>query len=246
LSDRIDTGFDAVLAGEIWNPEPVVTATVTEDPPCPTFSQSDGTNTGPSASTPASVISAEPDAISASASLSPAGVQAAKVLVQLPKGLDWPTLSRLAREVAMNIKEMPDILMEFGLTQTQYDFLEAYNEFYRGALAAACKDWQSPRSTQERLQVEAAAILEDSLLGLGARMQHKGEPLPAAIEAAKLFAKIAGVGEREQSAIPSGERFVINIDLGGDTKVSVGVTPPSAPNVGGDSSGPLPQIDKGS
>jgi hypothetical protein len=151
-------------------------------------------------------------------------LQAAHILVGLPK-LDWPTLSQLAREMAMNLKPKDHIIHDYKLSQVQYDFLEAHNEFYREAFRAACAEWHAPMSTQERIKVEAAAILEDSLLGIGARMQNKGEGLPGVIEAAKLFAKIAEVGERGSGSPSGGERVTINIDLGGDTKVSVAVAP---------------------
>lgn len=132
----------------------------------------------------------------------------------------------------MNLKPRSDILIEYKLSQVQYDFLEENNEYYRNALAAACKEWHAPLSTAERIKVEAAAILEDSMLGLGARMQNKAEGLPGVIEAAKFFGKLAGVGERENGPSAPGERFTINIDLGGDTKVSIGVAP--APSVSGE------------
>lgn len=135
----------------------------------------------------------------------------------------------------MDIKERHTILTDHKLTQVQYDFLEANNEFYRNAYAEACKQWHAPLSTQERIKVEAAAILEDSLLGLGARMQNRAEGLPGVTEAAKLFAKIAGVGEPAGGLVSSSERFIINIDLGGDTKISVGV---------GGTSNSLPDADR--
>lgn len=201
--DPVDTGFDAVLAGEVYAPpEPELTATVNPDPEPPPPAPSPTVDDG----------------------LTPAGVEAAKALVQLPKHLDWPTLAQLAREVAMNIKERGTILQEFSITQVQYDFLEAHNEFYRAALAQACKEWHAPLTTQERIKVEAAAILEDSLLVLGARMQNKGEGLPGVVEAAKLFAKIADVGERSQGQAAPGERFTINIDLGGDKSLVIDTT----------------------
>lgn len=159
--------------------------------------------------------------------LTPAGVQAMKSMVALPH-MDFPALAKLAREVAMDIKERHVILQEFKLTQAQYDFLEANNEFYAQALKAACTEWHAPLTTQERIKVEAAAILEDSLLGLGGRMQSKTEGLPGVIEAAKLFAKIAGVGEREVGQGSPGERFTINIDLGGDQKITVASSPAPA------------------
>lgn len=150
-----------------------------------------------------------------------ATIQATKALVHLPPGLDYPALARLARDMAMDIKERHVILRDHNLTQVQYDFLEAHNEFFKNALSAASIEWHAPLSTAERIKVEAAAILEDSLPGLGARMQNKSEGLPGVIEAAKLFAKVAGVGEREGSSAGTGERFTINIDLGGDAKVTV-------------------------
>ena len=187
-----------MLAGEVWAPpEPEVTATVIDDPlPSP--------------------LAADPKP----AGLTKEGIEAAKALIALPP-ISPSDLAKLAREIAMNIKERPVVFREYGLTQTQYEYLEKYNEFYVAALRAACIEWQGPLSTEERIKIEAAAILEDSLLGLGLRMQNKSEGLPGVIEAAKLFAKIAGVGERAAGAAPSGERFTINIDLGGDAKISV-------------------------
>lgn len=231
--EPIDTGFGDVLAGNVWSePAPVpvggsidyhldqsfdaimaaskqVTATVNPEPPQPAPEPSPTVTDG----------------------LTPAGVQAAKALVHLPP-LTWPDLAKLAREMAMNIKERTVILQEFKLSETQYDFLETYNEFYREAYKAACKEWNAPLSTQQRIEVEAAAILEDSLLILGARMQNKGEGLPGVIEAAKFFGKVARVGERETGPSAPGERFSINIDLGGDKKLTVTATAPAPPDAG--------------
>lgn len=238
----IDTGFDAVIAGEVFkHPEPeVVTATVTTEPPCEVSSAPPaGASTpkpilsSPSTSaTPAPTTSTTTETASApqpplpTAGLTAAGQQAALSLISLPD-LTWPDLSKLAREIAMNLKETHVVLKDFKLTQVQYDFLEQNNDYYREALHTACREWHSPRSTTERLQVEAAAILEDSLIDLGARMRNKGEGLPGVIEAAKFFAKVAGAGEPKNAGLPAGERFSINIDLGGDKKVSIDVGAPA-------------------
>lgn len=197
----VDTGFDAVIAGERYDadagaseqPLPPVTAAVTPAP----------------------------------AGLTPAGKAAALALVQLP-ALSPPELAQLAREIAMNIRPRGDILVGFKLTETQYEFLEQNNEFFVAALRAACTEWHAPLNTQERIKVEAAAILEDSLVGLGARMQNRAEGLPGVVEVAKLFAKVAGVGEREGGVGAPGERFVINIDLGGDKAITLSAEAPQA------------------
>ena len=69
----------------------------------------------------------------------------------------------------MDIKERHIVLAEFSLTEAQYEFLESYNDFFIQALKSASIEWHSPLSTQERIKLEAAAILEDALPGLGAR-----------------------------------------------------------------------------
>lgn len=219
LMDTIDTGFGDVLAGEVYKPPEEAPRVVVETYPGSTphvCANATGGNRcdvcfGPVTAT----VTEDPQATK----------DATKALIALPANLDYPALSKLARAVAMDIKERHVILQEFALTQTQYEYLEAYNEFYKGALAAACKEWHAPLSTQERIKMEAAAILEDTLPGLGARMQNKAEGLPGVIEAAKLFAKVAGVGERETGNAAPGERFSINIDLGGDQKIVVSSTP---------------------
>lgn len=194
--DPIDAGFDAVIGGEKWE--------------APVAAEPDFT---------ATVIPTP-----ATAGLSPEGIQAAKALVALPT-LGWPDLAKLAREIAMDIREKTVILQEFKLSVPQYEFLEGYNPFYREALASACREWQAPLTTQERITVEAAAILEDSLLTIGARMRNAGEGLPGVVEAAKLFAKIAKVDVADSRNAAPGERFAINIDLGGDKKITIEAAP---------------------
>lgn len=222
MTDPVDTGFEDVIAGNVWkDPAEQIAATAIK------LNE---------VLTPPAKISSPP--VTAPVTMSPAAVQAAKALVHLPK-LDVVELTKLAREIAMDIKERHVIIKEYGLTQTQYDYLDTYNEFFKASLAAACAEWHAPLSTPERLRVEAAAILEDSLPGLGARMQTKAEGLPGVIEAAKLFAKIAGVGERVVSDQIAGERFTINIDLGGDQKISVSTAPGTKPSAASAEAGAL-------
>lgn len=122
-------------------------------------------------------------------------------------------LAKLAREIAMNIRELPAILKDYGLTAQYYDEHILTNEFFKRALETIIIEWNGALSTHQRIKVEAAATLEDSLHNLAARMNTNDEALPAVVETAKLFAKIAGLGEPTQNA-NSGEKFVISIDLG--------------------------------
>ena len=133
-------------------------------------------------------------------------------------GLTPAELASLAREVAMDIKELPDILRTYKLTEKAYlDICDV--PFYKRALEVSTIEWNSALSTHERIRLEAAATLENALPGLSARMNNKEEAFPAAIEAGKLFAKIAGLDTQLKSEGSPGEKFTININLGADAKL---------------------------
>ncbi len=133
----------------------------------------------------------------------------------MPDGWTVHKIAALVRDLAMNLYDTPVILKTHGLSEEQYKLLEE-NPFFKNAIQAAVTEWNSPHSTNKRLAMEAAIALEDALPALATRMSSPGEPLSQAIEAAKLFAKMAGVGESAQQA-PTGEKFKITINLGGDT-----------------------------
>lgn len=122
-------------------------------------------------------------------------------------------MARLAREVATDIRELPDVLKIFSLTPEQYARIRTMPFFLR-ALETSTLEWNSALNTHERIKLEAACALEDALPKLAARMGKSDEALPGVIEAGKLFAKIAGLGEREQNQGAPGERFTITIHLG--------------------------------
>src|SRR6185369_6500704 len=103
-------------------------------------------------------------------------------------------LARLAREIAMDIKERRDTLEVFKLTEAQYEQIEKL-PLYERMLTAAVIEWNSAKSTPDRLKIEAAAILEEALPHIGARMTKPAESLAMQVQAGTLLAKIAGVGE---------------------------------------------------
>lgn len=144
----------------------------------------------------------------------------------LPVNLPMPTgtditphlLAALAREVAMDIKELPDILKHYKLSQEDYEKI-AKIPFYAKALESAVIEWNSALSTPTRIRLEAAAIIEDAMPKLAARMKHQDEAFPAAIEAGKLFTKLAGLDAADKTGNTTGEKFTININLGEDAKL---------------------------
>src|SRR5207244_2018861 len=113
------------------------------------------------------------------------------------------------------------------LTLEQYERIKLI-PFFQRAVESAAIEWNSPLNTKERLRLEAAATLETVLPILGARASNPREDLNRAVEAGKLFAKIAGV---DSSPVVAGgpsavaAQFVIKIDLGADEKLIKDVTP---------------------
>jgi hypothetical protein len=127
-------------------------------------------------------------------------------------------LAKLAREVVMEIREIKDILPQFGVTPAQYAKL-AEHPAYKRILNAISIDWNCATNTESRIKISAAAILEENLPVLGARMGSDSEPLREAIEAGKLFSRLAGLSSSEEGRGGGEGKFVINIDLGADAKL---------------------------
>jgi len=125
-------------------------------------------------------------------------------------------LLKLAREVAMDILELPAILKGFSLTEEQYAVIET-NSFFQRALEAYRIEWNSALSTRDRIRVQSATALENALPSIGARMTKETESLDAQVKAGSLLAKLAGVEDQRQEG--GGEKFTITINLGADTKL---------------------------
>jgi hypothetical protein len=154
--------------------------------------------------------------------LTPEGIEALKSLVALPADKATPHfLMAVARELAMDVHTVDNVIAKHGLTHAQYDFLAKHNAFFKQALLQQISEWQRLDSTQARLKAEAAAALEEQLPVLASRMGSRSEKLSDAVEAAKLFAKIAGVDSAPGGTAAAGERFTINIDLGADERLTV-------------------------
>ena len=145
--------------------------------------------------------------------------------VPLPK-MDPAMLAKLAAEIARDQRDLVEILADYNLSLEQFNYLKT-NAFFTRVLETATIEWNSDLSVHDRLRVEAAMYLEQGMPVMGARMLNEREELKDVVETAKMFAKVAGLGEAAGGSAP-GEKFTINIDLGGDKtlRVEKDVTPP--------------------
>lgn len=126
----------------------------------------------------------------------------------------------VARDIAMDIHTLSEVLKKHSLSEAQYGYLSTHNDFFKKALVQQAHEWQSLGSTQARLKAQAAAALETQLPTLGSRMGAASEKLSDVVEAAKLFAKIAGVDTDTGGPRAGGEGFTITIDLGANERIT--------------------------
>ena len=151
--------------------------------------------------------------------------------VTLPPDFTIHNIAALVRDVAVAMEDMPTVLKKHGLSQQQYDNL-ATNQFFQRVLEDAVQNWHKPQSTKERVALAAAIALEDALPKIAARMSAAREDLADVVETAKLFADLAGLGPKaNQIAQPTGEKFSININLGGD-RLHIETTRPVEGSIG--------------
>jgi hypothetical protein len=130
--------------------------------------------------------------------------------------MDEATMARLAREIAMNIRPVADILDDYGLDETSF-YDVSKNPFFIKARDQFAIEWNATTSATDRVRAVSAAYLEQALPHLARRMMQAEEPLPAVVEAAKLFGRNAGLGEPKLDRTSS-ERFNIVINLGADSQ----------------------------
>ena len=128
-------------------------------------------------------------------------------------------LVKLAREIAMGIKDLPDILFDNGLVQYEFEAIQQLPHFNK-MLAAELAAWGSAVNTGERVKLKAGAMIEEYLPELYARLNDRDEPLMGKIKAMELISKMAGFGQSDipQAGAP-GDRVQVIINLGADYKL---------------------------
>lgn len=138
----------------------------------------------------------------------------------IPVGVyDEAKLVKLARQIAMGIKELPDILYDNDLTLREFDEIRALPLFGR-TLESEVKAWAGADNTHARLKLKSAAMLEEYLPELYARLNDRTEPLMAKMKAVELVSKIAGFGDRDVAPAGNpGDKVHVTINLGADTRV---------------------------
>lgn len=145
----------------------------------------------------------------------------------IPVGVyDDMKLVKLAREIAMGIKDLPDVLFDNSLTQLEFERISELPHF-RKMLESEVAAWQSANNTAERVKLKAGAMIEEYLPELYARLNDRDEPLMGKIKAMELISKMAGYGAADiPVAGKPGDRVHVIINLGADHRLEYRKTLP--------------------
>lgn len=134
----------------------------------------------------------------------------------MPVDLDEFALAKLAREMAMNIRNYKTVFEDFGITEEDYYEIEKI-EFYKRAKEQFTLEWNSVLSVADRVKLKSAVLSEEVLHTFGKRMLRETTPTEDVVNGLKLLCKNAGIGEGKEGTA-NAERFVITINMGADTE----------------------------
>lgn len=126
-----------------------------------------------------------------------------------PKVLD---LSRLARDIAMDILRLDDVLKLHQIDQQQWEEV-AKSPVFGAMLQDMQRAWLSAENTKERVKFKAQTGVETILEELVLDCVDKDIPLAQRVEMAKLLTKLGELGEAPSKEM-TGERVVIQINVG--------------------------------
>jgi hypothetical protein len=146
-------------------------------------------------------------------------------LIEKRAGFHDLTMLKLAREIAMDIRPVEDILETHQITPEKWANIKE-NPHFQAILRGAIEDWQAAGNTAERVKIKSLAFVEEALPEFYARAHDPKEPLNAKIEVLKTVSKFAGVGGNQFDASAPGERFSVTINLGADHSLKIEKTLP--------------------
>lgn len=134
-------------------------------------------------------------------------------------GSEHVTFLKLAREIAMDIRPLPDVLDTHGITEDRWSEIKE-NPNFQTLLRSEVESWQSATNSAERVKLKSLYFVEEALPEFFARAHDRREPLNSKVEVLKTVAKLAGVGGPVETA-GAGEKLMVTINLGADHSLKI-------------------------
>lgn len=160
-----------------------------------------------------------------------AGVVAKTITTAIPKSNstgDDLIFLQLAREIAMDIHPLADILANHEISTVRFEEIKL-NARFQALLLSQVEEWNSALNTGERVKLKALSCIEEALPEFYARMHDPNENLPAKVKAFEVMAQVAGLSKNGQVVgVGGGEKFSVTINLGADKQLTISAPSPSA------------------
>jgi hypothetical protein len=132
-------------------------------------------------------------------------------------------MRRLAREIAMDIHDISDILKRYEVSDEEWLRLGTHRVF-KSMLQEEMVRWHSPMNTRERTRVKIEAMIEDALESQFANLIDPKFSDTAKVQLLQTLGKIVGYGAEKGEGPTSGVVFNISIDKG-DRTIQADTTP---------------------
>lgn len=132
-------------------------------------------------------------------------------------GFSDTIMLKLAREIAMDIHPIEDILKAHQVSDDEWQEISKSQNF-QNYLHQFVQEWQSAANTAERVKLKSMAMVEESLPEFYARMHDRDESLNAKTEVLKTISRFAGMGGNVDTGVV-GEKFSVTINLGADQQL---------------------------
>lgn len=129
------------------------------------------------------------------------------------------TLLKLAREIAMDLKSVDEILETHGVSEVEWQAISTL-PIFQNYLRQCVEEWNSAVNTAERVKLKSMAFVEEALPEFYARAHDPNENLNAKVEVLKAVARFAGVGGSVDGTV-NGERLSVTINLGADQQLKI-------------------------
>jgi len=127
------------------------------------------------------------------------------------------TDSRLAVELAVQIRPIPELLQNYGISKKELS-RKLKDPLFRDMVRQAKTLWSSDLSIKERIRLKSQVLVEDSLLQIFGIVHNPENAIPAKLDAFKQLARVAEVDSPERSKSDTGSRFIVSINLGDSTR----------------------------
>lgn len=138
----------------------------------------------------------------------------------VPANIDEALLLKLAREIAIDLTPLDDILSNHNIEPIQFEAHIKNNKRFNMLLKSELEAWGSATNTPERVRLKAAAMVEEYLPELYARLNDNREKLADKVKGLEVVAKLGDLGSVNKGASGDlADKVTITINLGNSEKL---------------------------